>query len=132
MFQNLRRVEPDEGVAMKAASPADMAIMHAKSLERLERARGATVETARTRIARRLRVGIGQFEHVVRGRVKRIDAVIRDRLQALLVREIESEISRLQHELELVRQSGGSLASDQVREIEAHLSAARSLLSSKT
>ena len=67
-------------------------------------------------------------ERLVRGRVKRIDASIRDRLQALLVRELESEIARLTHELEIARQRGAHLASEQISEIETHLSRASSLL----
>jgi hypothetical protein len=106
----------------------DSARDHARSLERIERAKGSTVEVARRRTARRLRVGSGTFENIIRGRVKRVDAWLRDRLQALLVQELEAEIARLEHELQMVRQSGSHLASDQVREIETHLAAARSLI----
>ena len=96
------------------------AITIAQTLERKERQRGNSIEIARRTLAARLKVGVGTLENLVRGRVKRVDAAIRDRLQALLVREYEQEIARLQHELEILRQCGAALNSDQVCEVEAH------------
>lgn len=113
---------------MTPATAIDGARQFAVSLEKLERSKGSTVIEARRRIAGRARVGLGTFENIVRDRVKRIDERIRERLYALLVREIEAEITRLQHELAMVRQSGGQLGSEHVRQIEAHLAAAKSLL----
>lgn len=104
------------------------AVTIAQTLERRERNNGFSAEGARHSLARKLRVGAGTVERLVRGRVKRIDASIRDRLQALLVRELESEIARLTHELEIARQGGAHLASEQIGAIEAHLSAATALL----
>jgi chaperonin cofactor prefoldin len=83
---------------------------------------------ARQNLARKLQVGVSTVEHLVRGRAKIIDANIRDRLQALLVRELEQEIGRLTHDLEIARQTGAHLASDEISEVESHLAAARSLL----
>ncbi len=108
------------------------AISIAQTLERKERARGLSVALARETIARRIKVGRGTFERLVRGRVKRVDAAIRDRLQALLVRELEGEIARLSHELEIARQSGTHLASIEVSEIETHLAKAAALLKGGT
>lgn len=100
----------------------------AQSLERKERARVSSLKAARQNIASRLRVGVGTFENLVRERVKTVDSVIRDRLQALYVREIEAEITRLSHELQVARQCGDRLASQQVSEIETHLAKVRQLL----
>lgn len=100
----------------------------ALSLERLRRGRGATVETARRSIARDIRTGFGTVNNIIRNRVKRVDETIRDRLQARLVRELELEIARLTHELEMVCRGDRPLAEDQMREIEAHIAAAKSLL----
>lgn len=104
------------------------AITIARALERKERGRVFSVPLARWNLAQKLQVSVSTVEHLVRGRAKIIDASIRDRLQALLVRELEQEIGRLQHDLEIARQTGAHLASLEVGEIEAHLAAARSLL----
>lgn len=108
--------------------PMSTAVALARSLEQRERTRVSSIAMARQRLATKLRVGVGTVENLVRGRVKRVDAAIRDRLQALLVRELEQEIMRLTHELEMARQGGSHLASFDVGEIETHLEKARSLL----
>jgi len=84
------------------------AITIAQTLDRRERHKLGSKGIARQSLANKLRIGIGTFENLVRGRVKRVDAAIRDRLQALLVRELEQEIARLTHELEIARQGGAS------------------------
>lgn len=114
--------------AMNSMAIRDRAFQDAQSLERKERARGLSIPEARSAVASRLGIGLGTFENLVRERVKRVDAFVRDRLQALLIRELEAEIARLNHELEMARQSGAHPASEQMGEIEAHLAAARSLL----
>lgn len=122
MVLRTSRTNSSNGEVMSSATAI------ARSLERQERGRTGSVQRARQSLASKLRIGIGTFENIVRGRVKRIDAAIRDRLQALLVQELEREIMRLSHELEIARQSGAHLASEQVGEIETHLAAARSIL----
>lgn len=117
------------GTSQPDVDPMSSAVTFARALEKRERPRVSNLQDARRNVARRLRIGTGTFENLVRGRVKRIDATIRDRLQALLVREIEQEISRLTHELEMARQCGAHLASQQVGEIETHLAKARAILS---
>lgn len=102
----------------------------AQSLERREAARAGSVERARERIAERARIGVGTLENIIRMRVKRIDAAVRDRLQALLIRDLETEIARLTHELEVARQSGAHLTSASISEVETHLARARDLLAS--
>lgn len=104
------------------------ALAIAQNLERRERTRVSTVKLARQRLADKLRIGAGALENIIRGRAKRIDAAIRDRLQALLIRELEAEIKRLQHELEIHRQCGMSLGGEQVSEVEAYLAKATALL----
>jgi plasmid maintenance system antidote protein VapI len=64
---------------------------------------------------------------VIRGEGS-ITAQIKDRLDALLVKEIEAEIVRLQAELALARQSGAHPASLHYSEIEAHLAKAKALM----
>jgi hypothetical protein len=124
--KGVRRMSPDFGTKKPAMTSA---ISIAQTLERRERLRGVSSQSARETLARKLQVGLGTVENLIRGRVKRIDDTIRGRLQALLVRELESEIARLTHELEIARQGGAHLASEQISEIETHLSRASSLLS---
>ncbi len=127
---NLRRNLPTpEDRSVIPASATGGARQFAETLERIETSRGSTVNQARRRIANKVRVGIGTFENIVRDRVKRVDERIRERLYALLVRELESEIGRLTHELEMVRQCGDDIGAEHVRQIETHLAAAKNLLS---
>lgn len=100
----------------------------AQALERKERTRVSSLSIARQRLAERLKIGVGTLENLVRERVKTVDAAIRDRLQALLVRELEAEIARLTHELEMARQGGFHPASQHISAIETHLEQARTLL----
>lgn len=104
------------------------AITMARTLERRERQRVSSLAQARQRLANKLRIGRGTFENLVRGRVKRIDAVIRDRLHSLLARELEAEIARLTHELDTLRQAGARPDSEHFSEVETYLLRARSLL----
>jgi hypothetical protein len=100
----------------------------AQSLERRERARVGSIHHARRSLSAKLRIGVGTLENIIRGRVKRIDAEIKRRLDELLIRELEAEIGRLTHELEMARQGGAHPACEHVGAIETHLAAARALL----
>jgi hypothetical protein len=113
---------------MSTVAALERARAVARNLEQRERSRGSTVEAARAALARRAGVAPSTWRNLALGRLKRVDAWLRDRLQALLVRELEAEIARLSHELEIARQSGGHLASQHVCEVEAHLAAARAIL----
>jgi hypothetical protein len=62
------------------------------------------------------------------GGVSRVDGEIKRRLDALLIREIEAEIARLTHELEMARRRGDHPASLHVGEIETHLAKVRALI----
>lgn len=65
---------------------------------------------------------------LVAGGVKSLDTEIKSRLDALLIRELEAELVRLQHELALARQSGVHPASEHMGAIETHLASARLLM----
>jgi hypothetical protein len=103
-------------------------VVIAQSLVRRERAKGLGAEAARLWLARKLGVGEGAVRNLVRGKVKRVDEIIRERLRVLLMREIEAEIQRLEHELEVLKASGVHLASHDICEVETHLEAARAIL----
>jgi hypothetical protein len=113
---------------MSTAATIETARDLARKLEQRERVRVGSVEAARSSLARRAGVSSSTWRNLTLGRLKRLDAWMRDRLQALLVRELEAEIMRLGHELEAARQCGDHLASQHVCEVEAHLAAARAIL----
>jgi len=106
------------------------AVSLAQTLERRERARLGSRDVARRSLAGKLRIGVGTLENLIRGRAKRTDATIRDKLQALVVKELELEISRLQHELAIARQSSTRPDDDEIFEVETHLKKARAAMNS--
>jgi hypothetical protein len=121
-----------QGENMSSAAVMEQARTLARSLERRERLRVGTAARARSSIAGKLGIGSGTLENIVKGRVKRLDSWIRDKLQALLIRELEAEITRLTHELETARRSGARLDSEQMGEVETHLAAAKAILNAAT
>jgi len=101
----------------------------ASELENREKARsGVPLTIARQTVARRLSVAPGTLEGLRRGRGKGARAWLVERLQSAFVRELELEIARLTHERQMALQIGMDTREDQVREIEAHLAAARGLI----
>jgi hypothetical protein len=122
MVKVLRKVR----TTMQAQGMSSIAI--ARNLEQRERQRAGTKEAARRSLADKLKIGVGTLENIIRARVKSVDERIRDRLQALLVSELEAEIGRLQHELEMARKGAFVLGAEHIGQVEAHLAQARSLL----
>ena len=80
-------------------------------------------------VARRLGLSPGSLENLVRGRAKRITVSVAAAVRGAMIRELEGEIARLTHELELVRACGADPRSLQITEIEALLAKAERLLS---
>lgn len=104
------------------------AVALAASLFRREQGRAGSRMNAYHAIGSKIGMSARWVRKLLAGRVNGIDAAIRDRLHALLVAELETEIKRLSHELEMVRASRSQIAIDQVGQIEAHLAKARELL----
>ena len=84
--------------------------------------------TAIRAVARRLGLSPGSLENLVRGRAKRITLSVAAAVRGAMVRELENEITRLTHELHLVRASGADPRSLETAEIEACLAKAERLL----
>jgi ABC-type taurine transport system ATPase subunit len=116
---------------MNSAATIEQARALAQGLERRERIQGSGVDAARTALARKVGVTPATWRNLVRGRLKRLDAWMRDRLQALLVRELEAEIARLSHELQMARQGGLPLNSQHVSEAETYLAKVKAILNGK-
>jgi hypothetical protein len=63
-------------------------------------------QLARQRVARSLGVSPGTLENLQRSRLKKISGWLRDALRERVVRELESEVVRLQHEISVLRRTG--------------------------
>lgn len=83
---------------------------------------------ARQNVARALGAAPGTIENLERNRLKRISGWLRDALRARVIRELESEIARLQHELAVHRQTGVDPRSDEATAVRADLSAVLEVL----
>lgn len=83
---------------------------------------------ARTRVARRLGTSPGTIENLQRSRLKRISGWLRDALRSLVIRELEAEVVKLQHEIAVLRQTGVDPRSDEMAAARADLSAVLEVL----
>jgi len=101
------------------------------ALAQRERRRGAKTQVVRERLARAIGCAKGTIENIMNGRLKRVDAWLRESIRRALIAEIEREIKALTHELEILRAAGGDARRLEVAEIEACLERARSLLAGK-
>lgn len=116
-------------VPMTVAAQLDQARADVRRNEWRRREAGQSAKEARSSLARELRVPKGTLENLIRGRLKRLDAWLRDGINRLVLRELEKELSRLSHELETRRRSGAHLASEQIGEVETHIEALRRAMS---
>lgn len=89
-------------------------------------------EFAKHRVARREGVPLGTLDtldNILRGRVKGVAAWVRDRLAAAVVREIQQEMARLEHELQIARLTAEDAHDVDVAAAQAALAHARELIS---
>lgn len=100
----------------------------ARRLERREMSRGHKLPEARKRIAEAAGVAPGTLVNLAKGRLKRNFQELRDRVRAVLIRELEQEIGRLAHEIAIHRRVGAADHNPAVAQAETHLQAAKQLL----
>ena len=112
----------DRSVAMGTASAT------ASSLVGREEVRTRSRMIAYRAVASKIGMSATWVRKLVAGSVKAINADVKQRLDELLIRELEAEIARLTHDLEMARRCGSHPASLMVGEIETHLAAARALM----
>lgn len=86
---------------------------------------GVKRPVARAALARAWGVSVWTLENFRRGRLKDLRCATRDRIQAGIVRGIESEIQRLEHELDLVRHRSAGLSETDLSAASAALEEAR-------
>lgn len=100
----------------------------ANILVKRERLRGLTPERARQNVARSLGTAPGTIENLQRSRLKRISGWLRDALRARVIRELEAEVTRLQHEIAVLSQTGVDPRSNEATAVRADLSAVLEVL----
>ena len=101
----------------------------ALSIEDRERYRtGLSLPDARKAVARRIGVAPGTLENLRKGRVKRVALHVYQRLRAAVIRELQSEISRCTHELEMARQIGTDPRSADMAALETAMARAKELM----
>lgn len=101
----------------------------ARDLEDRESLRsGQPLPVARKAVAQRAGVPAGTLENIRRNRVKGLRGWVRDRIQQLVVRELEAEIQRLNHELEIVLSCSAEPDGDAVITARAAIETAREVI----
>ena len=114
---------------MSAIAFNDNAREWGTALEDRESARsGVAIHLARKAVARRLEVAPGALENIRRGRVKGVRAWLYERIRAGVIREIESEMARLSHELEVARRSGLAVNKGEAHAVEARIASLAKLI----
>jgi hypothetical protein len=89
---------------------------------------GMPADLARDRIAGREGIGTGTVRNIVKGRVKAVAGWVRDRLRAAVIRELQNEILRLEHELQMARLGADRPSDDEVAAAAAALATAKRFL----
>jgi transcriptional regulator with XRE-family HTH domain len=92
----------------------------AMRLEDAERKRsGCTLPAARGAVAARLGVAPGTLENIRRGRTKGVRASIFERLCLAVADDIQGEIARLEHDLQVARQCVAGTRDGEIREMDS-------------
>jgi hypothetical protein len=100
-----------------------------KRLVRKEQDRsGSCAETALASVARRLRAAPGAFANIIRQRVKKVSADMRDRIVTAALADIEHEIERLDHDKRLLQGMGFGPSHNDVVAVEDAIASARAAL----
>jgi hypothetical protein len=92
-------------------------------LSRLEAIRAlrssASIAHARASIARETRIAAGTLENIKRQRTKGVRGWIADTIRGALVRELQREIERLNHELQTLLQRGVDHREPEMAEVQS-------------
>lgn len=79
-------------------------------------------------IASRVGRSTSWVRQLIGNRLRRIDSDVKSAIDVLLIRELEAELGRLTHELEMARQIGMHPTSHLVDEVETYLAGVKTLL----
>lgn len=120
-----------ESKPMNAMSDVSTVNRFARSLEDAEARRlGIKTVEARSRIAGRIGVSPGTLENIRRLRTKIVPNWLMNRIRAELISVLQTEMRRLEHEIQIARQSGSDGRDDALAAAETYLATTREILSS--
>ena len=86
---------------------------------------GIPITSARSRVANRIGVAPGTLENLRRLRTKIVPSWMMNRIRAEFIAVLQSEIQRLEHEIQIARQTGTDHRDDLLASAETQLAAAR-------
>ena len=117
---------------MSSAAFLEKAQGWGRTLEDKEAARtGLRLVEARPLVARKTGVAPGTLENLRNGRLKAIAAHVYERLRAGVIHELEAEMRHLEHELQILRQTGVDPRSGEDAALVASLAKVREALGLK-
>lgn len=118
-----------ESTKMNAITDVSLVNHYTRTLEDAEARRlGVTTSAARRRIASRIGVSPGTLENIRRLRTKIVPNWLMNKVRAELIAVLQLEIRKLEHEVNLARQSGSNYRDDTLASAETQLAAARETL----
>ncbi|HDA7235038.1 TPA: hypothetical protein O5T86_001274 [Staphylococcus aureus] len=114
---------------MNAMSDVTAINKFARTLEDAEARRlGIKTSDARTRVAGRLGVSPGTLENIRRLRTKIVPNWLMNKVRAEFVATLQMEIRRLEHEINIARQTGADYRDDALASAETQLASAKAIL----
>lgn len=87
-----------------------------------------SIREVRITIARQIKTGVGTLANIRKQRRKTVPAWLMKNIGARLIEALQTEIRALEHEVEIVRQTGVDPRSDAFSAAQASLASARLLL----
>lgn len=118
-----------ESKPMNAMSDVTAINKFARTLEDAEARRlGIKTSDARTRVAGRLGVSPGTLENIRRLRTKIVPNWLMNKVRAEFVATLQMEIRRLEHEINIARQTGADYRDDALASAETQLASAKAIL----
>jgi hypothetical protein len=87
-----------------------------------------TVQEAIKSVARKARLSPGTIFNLVNDRLKKLSFEVFEKINALALSEINSEIQRLEHERQILLQSGSVSFAVEIQEVDALLAKAKKLM----
>lgn len=116
-------------VQMNAMTDVTDAERFARYVEDAEATRlGVKLSEARPVVARRLGASPGTLENLRRGRLKIIPNFLMARIRSEFVAVLQSEVTRLEHEIALARQTGMDHRENDLAAAQTQLVAAKKIL----